>query len=206
MLRTGVYAIVNKVNGKRYVGSAAVNLYRRLYNEHLAKLRRGVHDNEHLQRAWHKYGSAAFVFQILERCSPEDCVRREQYWIDFYKSADGRFGYNKSPTAGSPLGVKRSDEFREKLRQFQLGNRLSEETKEKLRQSQLGNRYRLGKKHTEETKKRMSQAHLGNRYRLGTKHTEETKYKIRQSQIGRRLSEDHKYKLRQAALRRYGDL
>ena len=61
---SGIYAIVNCVNGKRYVGSA-VNFRRRLYG-HRSHLRRGTHHNHHLQTAWVKYGHDAFVFFILE--------------------------------------------------------------------------------------------------------------------------------------------
>ena len=61
---SGIYAIVNKVNGKRYVGSA-VNFKKRAII-HKYHLKKGTHHCEHLQRAWNKYGPESFAFVILE--------------------------------------------------------------------------------------------------------------------------------------------
>lgn len=119
LLQTGVYKIVNAVNGKVYIGSAGVSLRRR-NNEHYCTLRKGQHTNNHLQNSWNKYGENAFEFIILERCSPELCLIREQFWIDFYDSANEFKGYNITPTAGSLLGTKfgpRSDEVKAKMKE-----------------------------------------------------------------------------------------
>lgn len=111
---TGVYRILNSVNGKMYVGGAYVSLERRK-KTHFDELRAGVHGNEHLQRAWDKYGEEVFAFEVLERCRPEDVENREQYWLDHYNPTDDAIGYNKSPTAGSSLGVRRSVEYKRKI-------------------------------------------------------------------------------------------
>lgn len=58
-LQTGVYALVNKVNGKMYVGSAASSFASRM-QQHCTKARRGVHNSRHFQRAWDKYGPKNF--------------------------------------------------------------------------------------------------------------------------------------------------
>lgn len=57
MSNAGIYMIVNKVNGKRYVGSSR-NCHRRK-SEHLSRLRRNAHINSKLQAAWNKYGITA---------------------------------------------------------------------------------------------------------------------------------------------------
>ena len=59
----GVYCIKNIDNGKSYIGSS-VRLNRRLV-EHKSRLRHGHHGNQHLQRAWDKYGEDAFATEIL---------------------------------------------------------------------------------------------------------------------------------------------
>ena len=64
--RSGIYAIVNTVNGKRYVGSA--KRFRTRWNAHRAALNKGLHHSRHLQSAWNKYGAEAFVFTIIEFC------------------------------------------------------------------------------------------------------------------------------------------
>lgn len=106
-----IYAIVNTVNEKRYVGSA-VNLRVRWYN-HKDSLRHNRHHSIKLQRAWNKYGADKFSFVILEEIEdPRLLIKREQFWIDRYNAATK--GYNCRPTAGSSLGYKDSDETKRK--------------------------------------------------------------------------------------------
>jgi group I intron endonuclease len=107
MAESGIYEIVNLVNGKRYVGSAA-NLEQR-WREHRSALRRGDHANIHLRRAWNKHGETKFVFRAIERCSVVELIGREQVHIDV------RAEYNICPTAGSTLGRPHSDETRLKI-------------------------------------------------------------------------------------------
>jgi hypothetical protein len=58
---------------------------------------------------------------------PENCVKREQYYIDLLKPE-----YNILPTAGSWLGNKHSDESRVKLAAARLGKTHSLETRAKI--------------------------------------------------------------------------
>lgn len=102
---TGVYCLRNTVNGKRYVGSSSRSVTGRL-QDHRRCLRAGTHNNRHLQNAWNKYGEDAFAFEVLLRCKPENCVRWEQWCINYHKSADRHHGYNIAPQAGSTLGYK----------------------------------------------------------------------------------------------------
>lgn len=135
-LTTGVYCIENKIDGKAYIGSAAKSLGRRMTG-HRYYLNKGQHNNQHLQRAWLKYGKTNFVFSILELCLPEVCTEREQYWIDFYQSFDRELGYNKAPIAGSPLGVKHTKKTRGKLSIASKGKPKSPEHKENIRKAKL---------------------------------------------------------------------
>lgn len=119
MAESGIYEIVNLVNGKRYVGSA-LN-FRQRWHGHRHRLRNDKHHSAHLQSAWRKYGEEAFTFRILERCEREVLLAREQFHID--QGCD----YNKSPTAGSPLGVKHTDETRERMSRSRRGQPKSEQ-------------------------------------------------------------------------------
>jgi group I intron endonuclease len=112
--RTGVYAIRNTVNGKVYVGSAA-RCFGHRWSAHRTSLRAGKHCNVHLQRAWNKYGEAAFEFVVLVECHPDECLKHEQIEIDLHKATDLAFGYNIAPTAGSSRGVKHSAATRAKV-------------------------------------------------------------------------------------------
>lgn len=123
----GVYSIVNTRTGKVYVGSALV--VRARLHCHRSELRRGVHANPLLQRAWDKYGEGSFRFDILEglKDRPEVLIEREQFWIDRLGAAVRDTGYNINPTAGaSPmLGRTHTPEAIEKMRSASVGRDMS---------------------------------------------------------------------------------
>jgi group I intron endonuclease len=109
---SGIYAVVNMNDGKQYVGSA-VNIRRR-WRKHGRHLERGVHHNEHLQRAWNRDGGGAFQWSVLELVPDRSLlVEREQAYLD-----RNRHGYNLCDRAGhcpDSTGIKRSPETRAKL-------------------------------------------------------------------------------------------
>lgn len=95
----GIYQIRNVVNGKVYVGSS-VNLVKRRHT-HFNELRKGIHTNGYLQRAFNKYGETNFVFEIIEFTTDRtNILKLEQYWIDKLKVV--KRGYNISPIADKP--------------------------------------------------------------------------------------------------------
>lgn len=79
---SGVYAIVNTLNNKKYVGSSS-NIRKR-YRQHYNELSKNHHVNAHLQRAFNKYGKDVFEFWILEQCEDirDTLFTIEQKWID----------------------------------------------------------------------------------------------------------------------------
>jgi group I intron endonuclease len=101
---SGIYAIVNLVNGKRYYGCASYLRKRR--NVHWSLLRRGKHGNEHLQRAFNKYGEQNFEFTVIELVPVEKLLKTEQRYLD-----QNNGGYNIAIVAGaSNRGRKHSAE------------------------------------------------------------------------------------------------
>ncbi len=202
---SGVYTIINAINGKRYVGST-VNLRQRLW-EHKHNLERGLHRNAHLQNAWNKYGADNFNFLVLFCCPVEQILILEQQAID--KKAE----YNISPKAGNCLGVKHTPEMRAKLSIVKTGKHPNEETRKRMAAAQMGRHHSdetkakisaanrgvkkspelcaamsfarkgekgvfFGKHHTEETKAKIAEANKGHGRPIGYKHTPETKQKI----------------------------
>lgn len=138
-LSTGVYCILNTVNEKKYFGSASGRGgFKHRWGNHLSSLRRGIHGNRHLQSAWNKYGEAKFRFIVTERCLPDQCIEREQHWIDFHESADDRNGYNICPTAGNSLGTKHSPESIVKMRM--MGKKRCEDPEHRKRLSDIAKR------------------------------------------------------------------
>ena len=80
---TGVYHIICKVTGKRYIGSTRnQHGFIRRWTEHLCNLNANKHSAPHLQNAWNKYGEDAFLFQVLDILPAEDCLHWEQMYFD----------------------------------------------------------------------------------------------------------------------------
>ena len=132
---SGIYEIVNLTNGKRYIGSAK-NFAAR-WKTHYRALRLGKHRNRYLQGSWDRHGEAAFVFRPILFCGVSYLIQAEQVLIDGSKPE-----YNLSPTAGSTLGVKYSEESRRKLSEVMrgkaLGRKRSPEAVEKTAASHRG--------------------------------------------------------------------
>lgn len=165
----GVYCITSP-SGKKYIGSSN-NIIRRWKN-HKTDLRKGKHHSPYLQNAWNKY-QGNLEFYVLLLCQEQDLQLYEQQYLDFYKPE-----YNISPTAYSCRGIKRSQEFKDKLKQFMTGNtimngrKLSEETKKKVSQSLQGNKRACGQHQTPRTeshKKNLSLAGIGHIVSLETR-------------------------------------
>ena len=96
----GIYKILNKSNGKFYIGSTTES-FRKRFNLHKYHLRNDKHKNSHLQYSWNKYGEDTFEFLILEKCELKETVLdREQYYID---SNDFEMLYNINPFATGGL-------------------------------------------------------------------------------------------------------
>jgi hypothetical protein len=95
---SGVYGLLNTVNKKWYIGSALSIPSRK--RQHFHFLRKGKHQNRHLQRAFDKYGETAFSFFILEKVDALFWLRaREQAWLSRLKVTDRTRGYNISGDA-----------------------------------------------------------------------------------------------------------
>lgn len=94
---SGIYKIVNKVNGKYYIGSSE-SIYRR-WNHHQKDLRAGCHYNNHLQRAWNKYGYENFEFVIIKKCDNDILLQEEQKYLDECK-LEPKNVYNQTFLAG----------------------------------------------------------------------------------------------------------
>lgn len=165
---SGIYKIVCTKNNKVYIGSSA-NLLKR-FQTHIRHLVSGKHRNPHLQSAFTLYGIDYFEIEILEFCSVEQLIIKEQYWMDFYKSYEREFGFNNTIASDSPLGYKHTDDAK---------HRMSEIKKQQLAEGTIKSNL-IGKgwkgRHTQETKDKLS------RDRLGSKNP----------MWGRKESEDHK--------------
>lgn len=123
--KAGVYRWVNKVNGSTYIGSS-VNLNQRLrsYFSFSFITRSLVRNKSLIYSAIFKYGYSNFQLEILEYCTPENAISREQYYIGLLNP-----NYNLDSIAGSRLGSLHSEESRLKMSTSAKGRKHTEETK-----------------------------------------------------------------------------
>lgn len=133
-----IYSILNKVNGKIYVGLTSQG--RERFNKHKSLLNNGNHFNPHLQSAWDKYGADAFEFNVLEYCSKDKLNENEDWWIEFFGSTNPDIGYNLRSGGGANFTVLEST--RKKLSDINRGE----------------NHWNYGKHHSNTTRKRISES------------------------------------------------
>jgi group I intron endonuclease len=151
--KSGIYCIENTVNGKKYIGSS-IDMFKRK-NRHFSELRNNKHKNSKLQNSFNKHGFEFFIFYVLEFINDKnELIVREQYHIDKDKPE-----YNINLIANSSLGVKRSEETKEKVRQANLGLKHPEWRNKIKSESQGGdNHWTKNKEFSDESKKKMSES------------------------------------------------
>jgi len=168
---SGIYRIINLINGNFYIGSAKnLKIRKKL---HFNRLRKGNHDNRHLQYAYNSYGENNFRFEILIYCDMCNLLLYEQQCIDKFNPE-----YNIRKIATSNLGLKHTAEAKSKISKSALGNKYSVGNKwmlgRKLPQSTIDKLIRFGKEnpfygkhHSEETKKEISLKNKGKSRNVG---------------------------------------
>ncbi len=130
--------ILNLYNNKFYIGSSK-NVFKRM-GEHKSQLDNNKHPNRHLHFAHSKYGKKYFIYLLIEKVDDiNNLFIREQHWMDELNATNQDIGYNLSPTAGSSLGIKHSNEIRRHFSEIRKGKNLgwhhTDEAKKKMRLS-----------------------------------------------------------------------
>lgn len=216
-MNTGIYEIVNTVNGKRYVGSATNFKVR--WRLHVKRFSDGTH-TPRFQASWNKHGAAAFEFRKILICSKENLLFYEQLIMDALRPE-----YNTAKIAGSAIGVKHSVEARARMsaklrgNKHLLGHKHSAESRAKMSESHKGRvpsaetRAKLSVTSkarfiTDEWRANISAARMGkpanhkfieaitgNKWWVGRKHSDEARAKISAARSGKKLSKEHRAKI-----------
>jgi group I intron endonuclease len=157
-----------------------------------------------MQRSYEKHGIDAFTFEVLELVPAlADLILREQHWIDTLNATDKSGGYNVRLKAESRLGMRHSEEAKQRMRAASkhlpqslankaallaanTGRIMSDVTRIKRRLAALG------KTHGAAAREKIRIAHTGKT--LSVEH----RAKIAASGVGRRPTEETRAKLRVA--------
>jgi group I intron endonuclease len=113
-MKSGVYQIVCRATGERYIGSS--NNIPVRFAKHRYKLGLGSHDNYRLQSAWNLYGKEQFHFGVIVYCDSEDLRIKEQNYMDVMNPS-----FNICPSAFGSTGVKRRQKTKDAVRIAKLG-------------------------------------------------------------------------------------
>lgn len=179
----GIYKIQNILNGKVYIGSSVHIMSR--WSRHRTDLIKNKCCSIRLQNSYNKYGLENFKYSIIEECSIDELIIREQFYIDIFDSYEN--GYNSAPKAGNTLGYSPTQETRDKISKAMKGEK---------------NPF-YGKKHSEESLKKMSESHSG------VKLSEEQKKKIGDTQRGipkKPFTQEHKLNISKSRIEYYKKL
>jgi len=206
--KSGIYIITNTVNDKMYIGSGVVLIRR--YKAHVSTLTRGCHRNPHLTAFYKQHGLGVLEFSVLELCTPEEIADRETFYLNKYEAY--KKGFNIIHAGGTPgsLGRVTSEETKRKIGAANSGRKWTEEQKQKLKEARKGRvmtkkqidallthgqatRFIKGHKQTVE------QIEQGAQKRRGLKQRPETIQKRAQRQVGRKMSEQAKKNISEAA-------
>lgn len=140
-IKSGIYKIVNKIDGKYYVGSTK-NFHKRWKYYHLRDLRLNKHKNDKLQNAWNKYGEESFEFvpfEYIQYSDKTEMLMVEQKYLNVAKNEINKC-YNLNFRAdGGEITVegrkKISDAMKGNKHPF-FGKRLSETHRQNISNGQ----------------------------------------------------------------------
>lgn len=109
---SGIYEIINLLNGKNYIGSTIH--FKNRFKGHMSRFKKNINGCRKLYNAMHKYGAENFIFNIKEivpkeLVTKEYLIEREQYWINQGTN------YNIRKKAESNLGCKHSKKSKTKI-------------------------------------------------------------------------------------------
>lgn len=179
----GVYSIVCEGNGKGYIGSSKNIQYR--WKRHLRQLRKGNHENPHLQYTFNKYGESSFKFSIVELlpgASPKEIREVEQIYLDLMDWGESLNICKDS--RGGEVTEEANERRRDSLRKYH------EENPDAIRGE---NNPFFGRSHDQSSKDLISMANTG---KVRSEEFKKQKSELMSSRRGKHHTEAHRDSLR----------
>ncbi len=160
---SGIYKLTLVEDGRIYVGSS-VNIEKRWIGH--KKAAESENDSiQYIQKALRKYGFDSFSWEVLEICSEEMLIEREQYYLDTLQPFPRlNRGFNIREIADSNLGITFSNEAKQKLKgriPWNIGKTglqtHTQTVRDEMSRNQSGeNNSFFGETHLDKTKKQIS--------------------------------------------------
>jgi hypothetical protein len=114
-----IYKATNLINGKSYVGLSTRFFHRwKLHKRDTFSPSQPAYHYP-LHRAMRKHGLHTFCWEILETPKIEQLKEREKYWISHFDTF--KSGYNCTEGGDGVVGLKFSEETKQKMRLAKLG-------------------------------------------------------------------------------------
>jgi group I intron endonuclease len=152
--QTGVYCLLNLINGNIYIGSS-VNIANRMKNySNTAYLKQKKNKSMPIIQALLKYGKENFAVLIVEHVSPKKLTIRETFYI-----LELLPYYNVLKQGYSSLGYKHTEDTKHMLSELAKNRKHSDKTKALISKALIGeNNPFYNKNHSFESKIRMIEA------------------------------------------------
>lgn len=193
-MKSGIYCIENKLNGKKYIGQSGN-----------AEERKEKHHGEcrTIWMAIKKYEKENFNKYVILYCEEWELDRYETICIKIFHSHVSEWGYNVALGGGAPMrGRNHTDETKEKQRLAHLGKTASTEAIENMSGEKNHN---YGKTPSDKTKEKMRSAQLGKTSALGRKylHSSSKYFAVYKDNIASRWSAQFSFKGKNIRVGRY---
>lgn len=109
MKKSGIYKIQSAIEPEKFYIGSSVNIQSRK-RQHFSMLKLNKHNTTYLQNYYNKYGKESLIFHVIEECSQEQLIIREQYYIDILNPV-----FNSRKNAESNFGHKFSEEVKQNM-------------------------------------------------------------------------------------------
>lgn len=153
-----IYQIRNLTNNKKYYGKT--NNFKRRKSTHITELNKGTHHCIFLQRAWNKYGSDNFVFEIIKDDLTEEEASEFEYNI-INETYDENYNTSRYSDGGDLISYNPNRDS--------IVEKISKAVKSRFEDNELRKRYSdmfseknnpmFGRHHDEKTRQKMRQNH-----------------------------------------------
>jgi len=133
------------------------------------------------------------IIFLKQNLTEEDAFKHEIYMIDVLGRIDLGTGILRNKTDGGEgsTGLRMTDETKQKMSKIHKGKTLSEKHKQILEKHRV-------KKHSKQTIEKLKKSKIGNKWNVGRKLSEEHKEKIRKANLSKIVSEETKIKISQS--------